>query len=233
MQTIKEQFHFWHQKSRLFTVRYFLVRSFRYTESYRHGILIFKCAEGAGVGDYSCGGGGGGGELPPKPPPWYYFWQLFYTKTQRFLNYLVYNIFTNYLLRTRSNSSLLSSPYVWNRVPRLSFTPARRDAFRTQHHFNSIPKPPNSSSRLSLISFTDLLRLHSPGLPLLTSSVWFSATVPGEVLCNALTFWTDVTVSTILLLFSQLLQDIKLLSPDKMTSFAVKLKGAPLLKGFQ
>ena len=24
------------------------------------GILIFKCTEGAGIGDYSCGGGGGG-----------------------------------------------------------------------------------------------------------------------------------------------------------------------------
>ena len=50
---------------------------------------------------------------------------------------------------------------------------------------------------------------------------------------GALTSWRDVTVSTILLLFSQLLQDIKLLSPDKMTSFAVKLKGTLLLTGFQ
>ena len=39
--------------------------------------------------------------------------------------------------------------------------------------------------------------------------------------------------NTILLLLSQLLQQIKVLSPDKMTSFAVKLKGTPLLKGFQ
>ena len=45
--------------------------------------------------------------------------------------------------------------------------------------------------------------------------------------------WRDVTVATILLLLSQLLQHIKLLSRDKMTSFAVKLKGTPLLKGFQ
>ena len=59
------------------------------------------------------------------------------------------------------------------------------------------------------------------------------------MLSNALTFWRDVTVlerrygrhntspavST--------LQHIKLLSPDKMTSFAVKLKGTPLLEGFQ
>ena len=37
------------------------MRSFRYTASYCHGyILIFKCTEGAGVGDYSSGGGGGG-----------------------------------------------------------------------------------------------------------------------------------------------------------------------------
>ena len=43
---------------RLFTVPYFFVRSFRCTMSYRHGyILIFKCTEGAGVGDYSSGGG--------------------------------------------------------------------------------------------------------------------------------------------------------------------------------
>ena len=36
------------------------MRSFRYTASYRHSyILIFKCIEGVGVGDYSsCGGGG-------------------------------------------------------------------------------------------------------------------------------------------------------------------------------
>ena len=75
-----------------------------------------------------------------------------------------------------------------------------------------------------------MLRLRSPGLPLLSSSVWFSA---GNRSWNALTSWRDVTVSTILLLLSQLLQHIKLLSPDKMTSFAVTLKGTPLLKGFQ
>ena len=115
----------------------------------------------------------------------------------------------------------------------LSFSPAHRESFRTQHHFYSIPKPPNSSSRLSLIFFTDLLRLRFPGLPLLFSSVFFSPTVLGEMLCNALTSWRDVTVSTILLLLSRFLQHIKLLSPDKMTSFAVKLKGTPLLKGFQ
>ena len=46
------------EKHRLFTAPYFFVRSFRYTASYRHGyILIFKCTEGAGVGDYSSGGG--------------------------------------------------------------------------------------------------------------------------------------------------------------------------------
>ena len=78
------------------------------------------------------------------------------------------------------------------RVPRLPFSPARRESFRTQHQFYSIPKPPNSSSCLSFISFTDLLRLRSPGLPLLSSSVWFSATVLGEMLCNALTSWRDV-----------------------------------------
>ena len=44
--------------------------------------------------------------------------------------------------------------------------------------------------------------------------------------------WRDVTVATILLLLSQILQHIKLLSPDEMTSFAEKLKGTPLLKGF-
>ena len=54
--------------------------------------------------------------------------------------------------------------------------------------FYSIPKPPNSSSCLSLTSFTDLLRLRSSGLPLLSSSVWFSATVLGEMLC-ILTHW--------------------------------------------
>ena len=48
--------------ARLFTVPYFFVRSFRYTTSYRHGILIFKGTEGAGVGDYSSEGGGGGRE---------------------------------------------------------------------------------------------------------------------------------------------------------------------------
>ena len=83
----------------LFTVPYFFVRSFRYTASYRHGyILIFKCIEGVGIGDYSSGGGGEDeknrgtvittlqlaftervvpatlalaslGSLPPKPPP--------------------------------------------------------------------------------------------------------------------------------------------------------------------
>ena len=51
----------------------------------------------------------------------------------------------------------------------------------------------------------------------------------GEILRS----WRDVTVATILLLLSQLLQHIKLLSPNKMTSFAVELKGTPLLKGFQ
>ena len=153
---------------------------------------------------------------------------FFTQNARRFLNYLVCNIFTNYFLRTRSNSSLFSAPYVQS-----SFSPARRDSFRTQHHFYSIPKPPTSSSRLSLISFTHLLRLRSPGLPLLSSSVWFPPTVLGEMLCNALTSWRDVTVSAILLLLSRFLQHIKLLSPDKMTSFAVKLKGTPLLKGFQ
>ena len=158
---------------------------------------------------------------------------IFFTQnTQRFFNYLVYNIFTNYLLPTCSISSLLVH-LTYKTVPRLSFSPARRDSFRTQHHFYSIPKPPNSSSRLSLISFTHLFRLRSPGLPLLSSSVWFSATVLGEMLGNALTSWRDVMVSTILLLLSQLLQHIELLSPDKMTSFAVKLKGTPLLNGFQ
>ena len=40
--------------ARLFTIPYFFVRSFRYTASYCHGyILIFKCTERAGVGDYS------------------------------------------------------------------------------------------------------------------------------------------------------------------------------------
>ena len=138
-----------------------------------------------------------------------------------------------------NKSSIISG--IWNWLPSyirqqityLSFSPAHRESFQTQHHFYSIPKPPNSSSHLSLISFTDLLRLRSPGLPLLSSSVWFSATVLGEMLCNTLTSWRDVTVSTILPLLSQLLQHIKLLSPDKMTSFAFKLKGTPLLKGFQ
>ena len=51
----------------------------------------------------------------------------------------------------------------------------------------------------------------------------------GEILRS----WRDVTVATILLLLSQLLQHIKLLSLNKMTSFAVELKGTPLLKGFQ
>ena len=51
-------FFFFSEKSgrgfRLFTVPYFFARSFRYTASYRHAaILIFKCTEGAGVGDYS------------------------------------------------------------------------------------------------------------------------------------------------------------------------------------
>ena len=149
------------------------------------------------------------------------------------MSYLVYNIFTNYLLRTRSNSSLLVHLTYKTEFLVRSFSPARRESFRTQHHFYSIPKPPNSSSRLSLISFTHLFRLRSPGLPLLSSSLWFSATVLGEMLCNALTSWRDLTVSTILLLLSQLLQHIKLLSPDKMTSFVVKLKGTPLQKGFQ
>ena len=73
----------------------------------------------------------------------------------------------------------------------VSFSQARRHSFQKQHHFYSIPKPPNSSSRLTLISFTDLLRLRSPGLPLLSSSFWFSATVLGD---NALTSWRDITV---------------------------------------
>ena len=59
-----------HPFGRLFTVHYFFVRSFRYTASYRHGyILIFKCTEGAGVGDNSSGGGGGGGEKNTAPAP--------------------------------------------------------------------------------------------------------------------------------------------------------------------
>ena len=99
--------------------------------------------------------------------------------------------------------------------------------------FTQSQKPLNSSSGLTLKSFTDLLRLRSPGLPLLSSSVWFSATVLGEMLCNTLTSWRDVTVSKILPMLSQLLHHIKLLPPDKMTSFAVKLKGTPLPKGFQ
>ena len=44
--------------SRLFTVPYFFVRLYRYTASYRH--LIFKCTEGASVGDYRAGSGVGG-----------------------------------------------------------------------------------------------------------------------------------------------------------------------------
>ena len=43
---------------RLSTVPYFFLRSFRYTASSVTGILIFKCTEGAGVGDYSSGGEG-------------------------------------------------------------------------------------------------------------------------------------------------------------------------------
>ena len=58
-----------HPFGRLFTVHYFFVRSFRYTASYRHGyISIFKCTEGAGVGDNSSGGGGGTRKIPPPPP---------------------------------------------------------------------------------------------------------------------------------------------------------------------
>ena len=121
---------------------------------------------------------------------------IFFTQnTQRFFNYLVtYYIFTNYLLRTCSNSSLLVLLTYKTEFLVRSFSPARHESFRTQHHFDSIPKPPNSSSRLSLISFTHFLRLRSPGLSLLSSSVCFSATVLGELLCN-----------TILLLLSQLL----------------------------
>ena len=47
---------------RLFTVPYFFVRSFRFTASYRHGYLDFKCTKGAGVGEYSSGGRGWGRE---------------------------------------------------------------------------------------------------------------------------------------------------------------------------
>ena len=46
---------------RLFTVAYFFVRSFRYTASYRHSILFFKCTEGGGGGgvrNYSSGAWG-------------------------------------------------------------------------------------------------------------------------------------------------------------------------------
>ena len=97
----------------------------------------------------------------------------------------------------------------------LSFSPAHRESFRTQHHFYSIPKPPNSSSRLSLISFTDLLRLRSSGLPPLSRSVWFPTTVLGEMVCNVLTFWRDVTVSTILPLLSQLYSTSNCFPPTK------------------
>ena len=51
--------------SRLFTVPYFFVRSFRYTASYHHGY----CTEGAGVGDNSSGGGYFSRFVPNRPPP--------------------------------------------------------------------------------------------------------------------------------------------------------------------
>ena len=64
---------------RLFTVPYFLVRSFRYTASYRHGYLDFGMYRGGGHRGYSSGGWGGGGEskknryfscfLPNRPRP--------------------------------------------------------------------------------------------------------------------------------------------------------------------
>ena len=114
--------------------------------------------------------------------------------------------------------------YIRQQITYLSFSPAHGESFRTQHHFYLILKPPNSSSRLSLISFTDLLRLRSPGLPLLSRSVWFSVTVLGEMSCNTLTSWRDVTVSTILPLLSQLLQHIKLLSPRPNDFFCCQVK---------
>ena len=46
-------------KSRLFTVPFFFVWSFRYTASYRHGYLDFQMYRGAGVGDYSSDRGEG------------------------------------------------------------------------------------------------------------------------------------------------------------------------------
>ena len=60
---------------RLFTVPYFCVRSSRYSASclpLMAAILIFKCTEGAGVGNYSF--------LPnrPRPPP-----SSFHTHTRR------------------------------------------------------------------------------------------------------------------------------------------------------
>ena len=54
--------------SRLFTVPYFFVRSFRYTASYRHGYLDFQMYRAGGRRGWQLlGGGGEGRENRPRP----------------------------------------------------------------------------------------------------------------------------------------------------------------------
>ena len=118
----------------------------------------------------------------------YYF--FFYTKYTASFELLslqhIYNIFS-------SNTYAVIVPFlvhITHKTELLVFPLVQPAATPSEHNTtsDSIPKPPNSSSRFSVTSFTDLLRLRSPGLPLLSSSVWFSATVLGEMLC-ILTHW--------------------------------------------
>ena len=51
------------------------------------------------------------------------------------------------------------------------------------------------------------------------------------MLRNALTFWRDVTVATILLLLSQFLQHIKLISPRQNDFFSREIKGDASAEG--
>ena len=165
----------------------------------------------------------------------YYF--FFTQNTQRFSNYLVYNIYLQrnffehavivpFLVHTAYKTELLVFPLV-----KPAATPSKNNITCTRSQNLQTP----AAALLLYLSQTcsgfglpacrcSLVQSGFPQ-PFLEITHWLL----GEILGS----WRDVTVATILLLLSQLLQHIKLLSLNKMTSFAVELKGTPLLKGFQ
>ena len=159
---------------------------------------------------------------------------IFFTQnTQRFFNYLVYNIFTNYLLPTCSISSLL----VHLTYKQFLVFPLVQPAATPSQHNTTFTRSQNLQTPVAAFLLYLSQTCSGFGLPVCRCSlVQFVFPQPFLERCYV-THW----------LLGEMLRSPQYFScslnfystsncfpPDKMTSaFAVKLKGTPLLKGFQ